>query len=132
MVDVDVRFNVGEDQPVDADFEIQPDVTFTADIEVETATRHHDELDHREYPDQHPISAITGLEEALLNADKTFVFEQGIASDTWEITHNLNKYPSVTVVDSAGNEVIAEVNYTSMNTCVVTMTAAFKGKAYLN
>lgn len=132
MVDVDVRFNVGEDQPVNANFEIQPDVTFTADIEVETATRHHDELDHRELPDQHPISAITGLEEALLNADKTFVFEQGIASDTWEITHNLNKYPSVTVVDSAGNEVIAEVVYTDTNNCVVTMTAAFKGKAYLN
>lgn len=132
MVDVDVRFNVGEDQPVNADFEVQPDVTFLADIEVETATRNHDELFHRDYPDQHPISAITGLEEALLNADKTFVFEQGIASDTWEITHNLNKYPSVTVVDSAGNEVIAEVVYTDTNNCVVTMTAAFKGKAYLN
>lgn len=132
MVDVDVRFNVGEDQPVNADFEVQPDATFTADIVVETATKHHDELDHREYPDQHPISAITGLEEALLNADKTFVFEQGIASDTWNITHNLNKYPSVTVVDSAGNEVIAEVVYTDTNNCVVTMTAAFKGKAYLN
>lgn len=132
MVDVDVRFNVGEDQPVNADFEVQPDVTFLADIEVETAIRNHDELFHRDYPDQHPISAITGLEEALLNADKTFVFEQGIASDTWNITHNLNKYPSVTVVDSAGNEVIAEVVYTDTNNCVVTMTAAFKGKAYLN
>jgi hypothetical protein len=132
MVDVDVRFNVGEDQPINAEFEVQPDVTFTADIEVETAIRNHDELFHRDYPDQHPISAITGLEDALLNADKTFVFEQGIASDTWEITHNLNKYPSVTVVDSAGNEVIAEVVYTDTNNCVVTMTAAFKGKAYLN
>lgn len=132
MVDVDVIFNVGEDQPVSADFEVQPDVTFLADIEVETATRNHDELFHRDYPDQHPISAITGLEEALLNADKTFVFEQGVASDTWSITHNLNKYPSVTVVDSAGNEVIAEVVYTDTNNCVVTMTAAFKGKAYLN
>lgn len=132
MVDVDVRFNVGEDQPINADFEVQPDVAFTADIEVETAIKDHDKLNHRDYPDQHPISAITGLEEALLNADKTFVFEQGIASSVWNITHNLNKYPSVTVVDSAGNEVIAEVVYTDTNNCVVTMTAAFKGKAYLN
>lgn len=92
----------------------------------------HDKLIHRDYPNQHPISAITGLEEALLNADKTFVFEQGVASNIWNITHNLNKYPSVTVVDSAGNEVIAEVTYTDLNRCVVTMTAAFKGKAYLN
>lgn len=95
-------------------------------------TLYHDRLTHRDYPDQHPMSAITGLEEALLNADKTFVYEQGVASDEWKITHNLNKYPSVTVVDSAGNEVIAEVTYTDLNRCVVTMTAAFKGKAYLN
>lgn len=117
---------------VAVDFRLEPDVTYTADIVVETSVKDHDKLNHRDYPDQHPISAITGLEEALLNADKTFVFEQGIASDTWNITHNLNKYPSVTVVDSAGNEVIAEVVYTDTNNCVVTMTAAFKGKAYLN
>lgn len=92
----------------------------------------HDKLSDRDISDQHPMSAITGLEEALLNADKTFVFEQGVASNIWNITHNLNKYPSVTVVDSAGNEVIAEVTYTDLNRCVVTMTAAFKGKAYLN
>lgn len=91
----------------------------------------HDKLSDRDISDQHPISAITGLEEALLRAD-TFVYEQGVASSEWTINHNLNKYPSVTVVDSAGNEVIAEVNYPSTNTCVVIMTAAFKGKAYLN
>lgn len=91
----------------------------------------HDKLIHRDYPDQHPISAITGLEEALQRAD-TFIYEQGVASNIWNITHNLEKYPSVTVVDSAGNEVIAEVTYTDLNRCVVTMTAAFKGKAYLN
>lgn len=95
-------------------------------------TLYHDRLTHRDLPDQHPISSITGLEDALLNLDKTFVFEQGVASNIWNITHNLNKYPSVTVVDSAGNEVIAEVTYTDLNRCVVTMTAAFKGKAYLN
>lgn len=100
-------------------------------VSANTFIRDHNQLLGRDLPDQHPINAITGLVEALIRAD-TFVYEQGVASSEWEINHNLNKYPSVTVVDSAGNEVIAEVNYTSMNTCVVTMTAAFKGKAYLN
>jgi hypothetical protein len=131
MVDVDVRFNVGEDQPINAEFEVQPDVTFTADIEVETATRDHDKLFHRDYPDQHPISAITGLEEALQRAN-TFIFEQGIASDEWVIEHNLNKYPSVTVVDSADNTVIGYVTYDNENTITIKFNAAFKGKAYLN
>jgi hypothetical protein len=131
MVDVDVRFNVGEDQPINAEFEVQPDVTFTADIEVETATRDHYKLFHRDYPDQHPISAITGLEEALQRAN-TFIFEQGIASDEWVIEHNLNKYPSVTVVDSADNTVIGYVTYDNENTITIKFNAAFKGKAYLN
>lgn len=64
--------------------------------------------------------------------DKTFVFEQGIASSVWVITHNLNKYPSVSVVDSSGNVVVPEVRYDDINTCTITMTGALKGKAYLN
>lgn len=36
----------------------------------EVITGNHDELDHRDYPDQHPISAITGLQEALDNSGK--------------------------------------------------------------
>lgn len=62
----------------------------------------------------------------------TYIHEQGEASSQWVINHNLNKYPSVTVVDSANNEIIAEVKYTSANTCVVNMSSAFKGKAFLN
>lgn len=116
----------------EVDFELGSQTEITATLTFDNVVQpYHNILQNRDLPDQHPISAITGLEEALIRAD-TFVYEQGVASSEWEINHNLNKYPSVTVVDSAGNEVIAEVNYTSMNTCVVTMTAAFKGKAYLN
>jgi len=62
----------------------------------------------------------------------TFIYEQGIASDNWYIVHNLNKYPSVTVVDSAGNEIICSVQYVDLNICICTFNAPFKGKAYLN
>ena len=64
--------------------------------------------------------------------DKTFVFEQGVVSDTWQITHNLNKKPSVTVVDTADNVIYPAVQYINENSCVVTFNAATKGKAYLN
>lgn len=62
----------------------------------------------------------------------TFIYEQGVASDNWYIVHNMNKYPSVTVVDSAGNEIICSVQYIDLNTCICTFKAAFKGTAYLN
>lgn len=62
----------------------------------------------------------------------TFIHNQGVASDYWHITHNMDKYPSVTVVDSANNEIVAEVHYVDRNNLIVTMNGASKGKAYLN
>lgn len=110
------------------DISISAGETPHQDFEVNFKTDKHDVLKNRDLPDQHPISSITGLTEALA----TFIFEQGVSSDVWQIEHNLNKYPAVSVVDSAGNEVIAEVTYNDLNNITITMQAAFKGKAYLN
>lgn len=49
----------------------------------------------------------------------------------WNIIHNLARFPSVTVVDSGGTEVIGDVKYISNNQVDVTFTSAFGGKAYL-
>lgn len=65
-------------------------------------------------------------------SDKNFVYIQSSASNVWEITHNLNKYPSVTVVDSAGSVVVGEVLYNNTNKVTITFIGAFSGKAYLN
>ena len=63
---------------------------------------------------------------------ETFEFEQGEASDSWEIEHNLNKYPSVICVDSAGRQFFGEVFYDSLNKVTISINGATKGKAYLN
>ena len=57
---------------------------------------------------------------------------QTLSSATWSVTHNLGKYPSVSIVDSAEEEVIGEVQHTDANTLVIRFSAAFSGKAYLN
>lgn len=62
----------------------------------------------------------------------TFIYTQGAASDTWTVTHNMNKYPSVTVVDSAGNIVEGAVEYNDLNSCTITFCGGFSGKAYFN
>ena len=64
--------------------------------------------------------------------DKTYVFTQATASDTWEIKHNLYKYPSVSIVDSGDNLVYGDVQYIDINTCVCRFSVPFSGKAYLN
>lgn len=64
--------------------------------------------------------------------DKTYVHTQNIAAATWIIQHNMYKYPSVSVVDSAENQVVGDVEYTTLNSLTITFTAPFSGKAYLN
>jgi hypothetical protein len=65
-------------------------------------------------------------------ADKTFTFVQGLPSNTWNVNHNLNKYPSVTVIDSANTVVIGNVEYTDPNNLIITFSGAFSGRAELN
>lgn len=77
------------------------------------------------------------IDVTLRNSDyvvtsKTYIHEQGISSDTWTIEHNLNKYPSVTLVDTAGTQFQGRVEYIDENNCIVYMNGATKGKAYLN
>lgn len=62
----------------------------------------------------------------------TFVFTQAIASSLWTITHNLGQFPSVTLVDIAGNIILAGVQYISANQIVVTFSQPVAGKAFLN
>lgn len=67
-----------------------------------------------------------------LTKKTTFVYDQQVASATWVITHNMGKYPSVTIVDTAGDEVEGEVKYNSLNQVTITFSAPVTGKAYLN
>lgn len=126
---IKAKFTYHEAEPIKANFTFNKPQAVTAKMSTNLmGTRHHELLINRDLPDQHPISAITGLEEAL----STFVFEQGIASDEWVIEHNLNKYPSVSVVDSANNVITPEVEYIDLNNIVVRMNGATTGKAFLN
>lgn len=66
------------------------------------------------------------------SGDKTFVFTQGTPIYQWDITHNLNKFPSVTAVNSFNEEVFGKVDYINKNRVTVTFAAPFSGQAYCN
>lgn len=73
----------------------------------------------------------------IIGKTNTFTFTQSSVSDTWIITHNLDKFPNVTVVDSGGSVVRGTIVYNSLNKLTITFFAggiglAFSGKAYLN
>ena len=74
--------------------------------------------------------AVVGLQGP--SGDLNYTHTQSTPSDVWTITHNLGKRPSVTVVDSGGNEWQTAVEHLSDNALVVRFTAPFSGYAYLN
>jgi hypothetical protein len=62
----------------------------------------------------------------------TYVHNQTTPNVEWTITHTMNKFPSVTIVDSAGSIVEGAVDYINLNSCKITFCGAFSGKAYFN
>lgn len=80
------------------------------------------------------ISTNTAITPHTLKiATATYIFEQGIASDTWIVEHNLDKRPSITVVDTSGNtQMPDEISYNSDNKIILKFVSSFAGWAYLN
>lgn len=60
-----------------------------------------------------------------------FIHDQALPSGTWIINHGLNRFPQVTVTDSAGTVVEGSISYDSSNTITITFSAAFAGRALI-
>ena len=67
-----------------------------------------------------------------LLSDKAYTHNQNTPATVWVVTHSLDKYASVTVVDSAGTVVIGQVDYDTLNQVTLTFKNTFSGKAYFN
>lgn len=75
---------------------------------------------------------IFSLKDTTDPADKNHVFTQATPSVLWIINHNLNKFPSVTVVNINNVTMYGEVTYVNENNLQIEFSAGFSGKAYLN
>lgn len=73
-----------------------------------------------------PVATVTP------GGDATYVYFQLTPAAEWRIPHPLGKHPSVTVQDSAGRQVVGEVQYVTDDLVVVTFRAPFSGRADLN
>ena len=65
-------------------------------------------------------------------ADANYVHTQVGAASVWTVMHNLHKYPSITVIDSGGSEVVGDVVHDSVDQATLTFSVAFSGKAIAN
>jgi hypothetical protein len=65
-------------------------------------------------------------------ADKTYIHTQASSITTWTVSHNLNKYPTVAVVDTSQNVVMADIHYVDANQLLVSLGSAGTGYVYCN
>ena len=72
------------------------------------------------------------VQDFLKDIDKFYKHNQSTPSEEWTVIHNLNKYPSVTIIDSADTVVYGEIIYVSENELKIKFSVGFSGKAYLN
>lgn len=65
-------------------------------------------------------------------SDKNYIYEQTEAKDVWVINHDLDKYPSVIIVDGSNIAIIGEIEYISENKIIARFNKEYTGKAILN
>ena len=60
---------------------------------------------------------ITALEAiiATFPGDKNYIHEQSTPATVWTYNHGLNKKPSITIIDSAGSQILAKITYIDLN-----------------
>ena len=107
--------------------------TFTGSMGIVNATSNN----YNDLANKPSINGVTLVgdktsEELKIDGDKHYVYNQVVASNEWNIQHNLNKYPSVTIVDSAENVVVGDVVYIDKNNVRILFIGSFSGKVYLN
>lgn len=151
-VNIEAEFTLNEQPDIQADFSIkltpekvsqlENDLNYQTQEQVQEAIQAESDVINARIDDieQSSITEIIGegnisatqSEHTVTITAETFVYEQGIPADTWNITHNLNKYPSVMLTDSAGRVFQSEIDYIDTNSLVVYINGAVSGKAYLN
>ena len=132
------EFTENEQPDIQADFnikvtpskvsELENDLNYQTDIQLQEAIQAESDIINTRIDNE-----VERLEEEIQESSNTFVFEQGIPATEWVINHNLNKKPSVTVVDSADEEQIPDEKiYNTNNKVTLYFLSEFSGKAYLN
>ena len=79
--------------------------------------------------EQGPPGAPGEKGEAGAPGGSTYVHNQLAPEAVWVIQHNMGRYCSVTVLDSAGSTVVGDVRFDSVNQVTITFSAAFAGVA---
>ena len=62
----------------------------------------------------------------------SYVHNHPAPEDTWIVDHPLNRFPKVSVIDSAGTDVEGAIKYISNKRLIISFSGGFSGTAYLS
>lgn len=62
-------------------------------------------------------------------AGATYTHTQASPSASWSVNHGLGYYPAITVINSAGHVVYADIEHTNVNSAVITFPTPTTGTA---
>lgn len=99
-------------------------------------------LEENENEDQHncnadnlfgPISSIITLGYLVQSGgDKHYTHIQSLTDSIWTVDHNLNKYPSIEVVNSAHENIITNIEHINKNKFILYFNNPESGKVFCN
>jgi hypothetical protein len=78
------------------------------------------------------IQGLQGIQGDKGDIGGVYEHNQSSVSDVWVVEHNLGYNPNVTIVDSGGNVVEAELWYNNFNSLEVRFSHGMSGKAYIS
>ncbi len=64
--------------------------------------------------------------------DKSYTHVQSLNSERWIVTHALNKFPKVTIVDASGKVVYAQINHINKQITDIRLSKPITGAAFFN
>jgi hypothetical protein len=79
------------------------------------------------------VSSVNGQTGAVTLADPGAYYTQSFTNTaSVTVTHNLGRFPAVTVIDTANDVCIGDIQYLSPDTVQLTFAASFSGTAICN
>ena len=78
---------------------------------------------------QVPAGDLQAVLDAIVSGQQ-YTHYQMQAASVWSVSHGLGRVPAVTVVDSAGEVVIGDIDRVDDDNLTISFTAAFSGTAY--
>lgn len=129
-IEVVISNNLSIDASITSNLNIDANIVESANINAELQSGKPGRSAYQAWLDNGHIG--TELDFLYWLRHNTFIHDVMVPSKTWDITHNLGKYPSVSVVNSANVWVIGDIQYINENRLIITFSSEFSGKAYLN